>query len=390
MSTEPGAALEDSATLRRLLDVVARLGAQRRSEPVLRAILEAARDLAAARYAAIGVPDGDGGFALFLTSGVDAATWDRIGALPRTHGLLGALLEETSAIRLADIRADPRFWGYPPAHPAMSSFLGVPIMAGGEIVAELYLANKIGAAVFGEDDQRVVETLAGHAALALVTAQHQERLRELSVVAERTRIARDLHDSVTQTMFSLSLAAETTATLAGASTDPRVSDQLGRVRELATQALDELHALVEVLRPPDLDRDGLVDALRKRVALLRAVHDVPVELDVRVIGSTGAGAGPGAGPVAAEVLKVANEAIANALRHAAPSLVRVELEVDGEAVRLRVSDDGTGFDLAETVRSTRRLGLVGMRERAAALGGSLRVDTAPGAGTTVVLEAGGG
>ncbi|MGI8799554.1 MAG: GAF domain-containing sensor histidine kinase [Pseudonocardia sp.] len=390
MSTEPGAALEDSATLRRLLDVVARLGAQRRSEPVLRAILEAARDLAAARYAAIGVPDGDGGFALFLTSGVDAATWDRIGALPRTHGLLGALLEETSAIRLADIRADPRFWGYPPAHPAMSSFLGVPIMAGGEIVAELYLANKIGAAVFGEDDQRVVETLAGHAALALVTAQHQERLRELSVVAERTRIARDLHDSVTQTMFSLSLAAETTATLAGASTDPRVSEQLGRVRELATQALDELHALVEVLRPPDLDRDGLVDALRKRVALLRAVHDVPVELDVRVIGSTGAGAGPGAGPVAAEVLKVANEAIANALRHAAPSLVRVELEVDGEAVRLRVSDDGTGFDLAETVRSTRRLGLVGMRERAAALGGSLRVDTAPGAGTTVVLEAGGG
>jgi signal transduction histidine kinase len=266
------------------------------------------------------------------------------------------------------------------------------------VVAELYLANKIGAAVFSADDQRVVETLAGHAALALVTAQHQERLRELSIVAERTRIARDLHDSVTQTMFSLSLAAETTATLAGASAEPRVAEQLDRVRNLATQALDELHALVEVLRPPDLDRDGLVDALGKRIALLRAVHDVPVELEIRVNGSTGAGAavgavagaGPGAGPVAAEVLKVANEAISNALRHAEPSVVRVELEVDGEAVRLRVSDDGTGFDLAETVRSTRRLGLVGMRERAAALGGSLRVETAPGAGTTVVLEAGGG
>lgn len=384
MSTDPSPALEDSATLRRLLDVVARLGAERRSEPVLLEILEAARELAAARYAAIGVPDGDGGFALFLTSGVDAATWDRIGALPRTHGLLGALLDEPSAIRLADVRADPRFWGYPAAHPEMSSFLGVPIMAGGEVVAELYLANKIGAEQFSEGDQRLVETLAGHAALALVTARHQERLRELSIVAERTRIARDLHDSVTQTMFSLSLAAETTATLAGTSADPRVSEQLDRVRELAKQALDELHALVEVLRPPDLDRDGLVDALHKRIALLRAVHDVPVELDVRGKGTAGAG------PVAAEVLKVANEAIGNALRHASPSAVRVELELDGDTVRLRVADDGTGFDLAETVRSTRRLGLVGMRERAAALGGSLQVDTAPGAGTTVSLEASGG
>ncbi len=384
MSTDHSPALEDSATLRRLLDVVARLGAERRSEPVLRAILEAARELAGAQYAAIGVPDGDGGFALFLTSGVDAVTWDRIGALPRTHGLLGAMLDEPSAIRLPDVRADPRFRGYPPAHPAMRSFLGVPIMAGGDVVAELYLANKIGATEFSGDDQRLVETVAGHAALALLTARHQERLRELSIVAERTRIARDLHDSVTQTLFSLSLAAESTATLAGAAAEPRISAQLDRVRELARQALDELHALVEVLRPPDLDRDGLVDALRKRIALLRAVHDVPVELEVRGGGS------PRTGAVAAEVLKVANEAIGNALRHAAPSAVRVELELDGDTVRLQVTDDGSGFDLAETVRSSRRLGLVGMRERAAALGGSLRVDTAPGAGTTVLLEAIGG
>ncbi|HEY6423169.1 MAG TPA: GAF domain-containing protein [Pseudonocardiaceae bacterium] len=106
---------EDATALLRLLDVVGRLGAERRSEPVLRSILDGARELAGARYAAIGVPDGDGGFALFLTAGVDAETWDRIGSLPRTHGLLGALLDQPEVIRHRDIRADPRFRYYPHA-----------------------------------------------------------------------------------------------------------------------------------------------------------------------------------------------------------------------------------------------------------------------------------
>ncbi|MPZ64041.1 MAG: GAF domain-containing protein [Pseudonocardiaceae bacterium] len=362
--------------LRRLLDVVSQLGAERRSESVLRSILDAARDLAAARYAAVGVPDGDGGFALFLTAGVDARTWERIGALPRTHGLLGELVTRPEVIRLADIRTDPRFRYYPPAHPQMRSFLGVPIMAGGEVVAALYLADKEGAAEFTDADQELIETLAGHAALAVVNAQRQERLRELSIADERTRIARDLHDSVTQSLFSLTLAAESAATVAGG--DSRAAPHLDRVRELSQSALAELRALTETLRPPDVDREGLGDALRKRVALLRAVHDVPIELQVRGRG--------GGGAVGREVLKVANEAIGNALAHAEPGSIRVQLDLGRDALRLGVSDDGRGFDLAEARRASRRLGLTSMRERAEALGGSLVIDAAPGTCTTVTLE----
>ena len=365
-----------SPALRRLLDVVLRLGAERRTEPVLRDILDAARELAGARYAAIGVPDGDGGFALFLTAGVDAETWERIGALPRTHGLLGVLVSEPSVIRLADIRTDPRFGYYPHAHPQMRSFLGVPIMAGGEVVAGLYLTEKEGGTEFSDADQELIEMLAGHAALAVVNAQRQERLRELSIVEERTRIARDLHDSVTQTLFSLTLAAESAHTVAGA--DPTLRTHLDRVRDLSRDALAELRSLVDTLRPGDVDREGLGAALLKRVALLRSVHDVPVELDVRGRG--------GEGPVGREVLKVANEAIGNALAHAAPGVVRVRLDLRHDAIRLEVSDDGRGFDLPEVLRVSPRLGLTSMRERAATLGGTLRVDTAPGAGTTVVLE----
>ena len=372
----------EAVALRRLLDVALALGAERRTEPVLRVILDAARDLAGARYAAIGVPDGAGGFELFLTAGVDSATWARIGALPRTHGLLGALLDAPGSIRLADIRTDPRFVGWPAEHPELGAFLGVPIVAGGEVLAELFLADKVGGGGFTDADQALVETLASHAALAVVNAQRTERLRELSVAAERARLARELHDSVTQTLFSLTLAAESAAAVAGSvehPVDPRLAGQLDQVRELARAGLGEMRALVETLRPLDVEADGLAGALGKRVELLRRVHDVRIGLHTR-------------GPVRLrdrtverEVLLVAGEALANALRHGNAASVEVQLDT-GDPVRLVVTDDGVGFDLAATLRTSRRLGLASMRERAEALGGTLVVDTAPGAGTTVTLE----
>jgi signal transduction histidine kinase len=374
----------ESVTLRRLLDVVLRLGAERQVEPVLRQVVDAARELTGAGYAAIGVPDGAGGFERFLTAGVDNATWARIGALPRTHGLLGAVLCEPRALRLADIRADPRFLGYPAAHPDMVAFLAVPILAGGEVVAELFLTNPAGGPEFSDAALRVVEALAGHAALAVVTAQRQERLRELSIVAERTRIARELHDSVTQTLFSLSLAAESAVTLAGPAAPDGLTGQLDRVRDLAQLGLDELRELVDTLRPAELGRDGLASALRTRVELLRAVHGTPIVLHTRV-------SRPLDEVLGRELLKIGNEALGNALRHAGDARVSVSLEVAvslevGEAARLVVTDDGGGFDLAATLRTTRRLGLTSMRERAEALGGTLRIDTAPGAGTAVTCE----
>jgi len=369
----------DEPALRRLLDVALALGAERRAEPAMRTVLSAARELAGAKYAAIGVPDGDGGFALFLTSGVDAETWERIGALPRTHGILGELLCHPETIRHTDITTDPRFGYYPRNHPVMKSFLGVPIIAGGEILAELFLAEKVGGGPFTDDDQRLVEMLAAHAALAVVNAQLHERARELSIVEERTRIARDLHDSVTQTLFSLTLVTESAATLA-ADQSPQLTTQLDQVRQLSRTALEEMRSLVETLRGSDVDREGLEVALLKRVDLLRAVHDVPIAVDIR-------GSLPQcAGSVAREVLKIANEALANALQHAEASRITIRLDSAGNRLRLRVTDDGTGFDLAETVQRSRRLGLGNMRERAEALGGTLTVDTAPGEGTQVTLE----
>jgi signal transduction histidine kinase len=373
----------DVPALRRLLEVALTLGAERRTEPAMRTVLAAARELAGAKYAAIGVPDGDGGFALFLTSGVDAETWDRIGSLPRTHGILGELLRRPETIRHTDITADPRFGYYPRHHPMMKSFLGVPILAGGEILAELFLAEKVDGGLFTDDDQQLVEMLAGHAALAVVNAQLHERARELSIVEERTRIARDLHDSVTQTLFSLTLATESAAHLA-ADAPQRLTTQLDQVRQLSRTALEEMRSLVETLRGSDVDRDCLDLALQKRVDLLRAVHEVPITVEIQ------GGLPSCGGSVAREVLKIANEALANALQHAEATKIGLRLEGTSTLLRLRVTDDGVGFDLPGTVQSSRRLGLGNMRERAEALGGTLRIDSAPGAGTQVTLEVPGG
>lgn len=371
----------EAPTLRGLLDVALALQGESRPEVVLRTVLKAARSLAGARYAAIGVPDGDGGFALFLVEGVDAETWSRIGALPRTHGVLGGMLSDPKPVRMARLADDSRFRGYwPAAHPDLTSFLGIPIVTGGEIVAALYLSNKIGGDEFTVEDQECVEVLAAHAALAVVNAQKYARLRELSIADERARLARDLHDSVTQTLFSLTLSAEAATTLAEGANDARLTEQLERVRSLSATALDELRTLVDTLRSADLTREGLPTALRKRVELLRRVHDVRIDLrlDSRHRLSTPS--------VETEVLRVASEALSNALRHAEATRVRVDLTGAGGVLRLSVTDDGIGFDLAETLRMSGRLGLESMRERVEALGGTLRIQTAPGDGTTVTLE----
>ena len=219
-----------------LSDAVLAIAAEHAVEPVLQKLVDAARELAGARYAAIGVPDGDGGFARFITSGMSDRLIASLGELPRTHGLLGAMLESPQPYRTHDIRQDERFRGWwPAAHPSMASFLGVPIVSRGAIVGAFYLTDKESAATFSDGDQALIETFAAHAALALENARLHERSRELSIVEERNRLARELHDAVTQKLFGVVLAAESGAALLERDVD-QAGAQLALVRDLAREA----------------------------------------------------------------------------------------------------------------------------------------------------------
>ncbi len=377
------------ATLHELSQAVLTISQHLDTNVALRQIVRAARELVGAEYAALGVPDGAGSFARFLVEGVSDEQWAAIGPLPRQHGMLSVMLHDPRPQRLHDITADERFGWWPRAHPRLTAFIGVPIRDCDEILGALFLGNTAPPAEgegFTDQDEELLTVLAAHAAIALTHARLYERERELAISQERTRLARELHDAVAQKLFALRLTAQAAGALV--EQDPeRVRGHLAQIAGLAREASEELRAAVGELRPAELDEDGLAAAMRKQVDVLdraeqtrggpRVVfRDEPIS----------------ALPPAHEqvVLRVAQEAMHNALRHAGAKRIELRLAPGTRGgAELTVADDGAGFDAASGGPG-RGLGLVSMRERADSVGGRVRIDSAPGQGTTVRLEVPGG
>jgi signal transduction histidine kinase len=336
---------------------------------VLQVIVRSARSLVGARYAALGVPDEGDSFAEFVVDGISPAEQQAIGPLPRRHGMLGVLLTEGQPERLADIRADPRFWGWPSAHPQMSHFLGMPVRDGDQVLAIIFAANKISAAAadrgFTERDEEILSLFAAHAAIALTNARLYERSRELSVMQERSRLARELHDAVTQKLFSIRAHARAAAVLAGREPfDPdRVKAEIETVGTLGAEAHAELRAVIDGLAPPDLQAGGLAESLRRYAVLAGRAHGIPVTFTAAEV--------PVLTPrTEAALYRVAQEALHNALQHSGAQTVCVRLARTARRVVLEVGDDGHGFT---PEAPSGGLGLASMHERAATAGGTLTI-----------------
>jgi signal transduction histidine kinase len=357
--------------LRLVSEAVLAVSRQLSTRDALAVIVRSARTLVGARYAALGVPDDRGSFAEFVVAGITQAEQRAIGPLPRQHGMLAALLKSGTPERLADIREDPRFEGWPAAHPELTGFLGVPVKNGGEVLGIIFVANKRSGS-FTARDEELLTLFAAHAAIALTNARLYERSRELSVLEERARLARELHDAVSQRLFSIRARARAAEVLIGK--DPaRAAAELAAIAELGAQAHGELRAVIDGLAPPELD--GLAESLRRYALLAGRAHGIAVRLTVADP--------PDLDPrVQAAAFRVAQEALHNALRHSGGSEVTVTLARTRRRVVLQVTDNGTGFDPG---LASGGLGLASMRERAAAVGGTLRIDSAPGAGTRVRL-----
>jgi signal transduction histidine kinase len=384
------------------------LVAEHALEPVLQLLVASAADLCGARYTALGVYDNDGQIRTFVHHGMDTATAARIGRLPQGRGLLGAAIVADAPIRIDDIAADPCSRGFPPHHPIMRTFLGVPIIRGGRRYGNLYLAEKKNGAAFDQDDEWMMVTLAAFAsgaiqsvellaaerdrakaATALAAADERQRLQdELRAVAvaaqeaERARVARDLHDQVGQSLTSVLLALRLVAGSVDQSLIDRnqIQRRISHTRHLAAQALRDVQAVASGLRPAVLDDFGLAAALERLAVDLSAQHRIPIELTTE--GLADETRLPRDHELAA--YRVVQEALTNAMRHAGPERVKVIATCAARVVRVTVEDDGIGFDPA-AVRH-RSLGLAGMRERMTMAGGLLSIDSGPGRGTRVVAE----
>jgi signal transduction histidine kinase len=369
---QPAAAGQDEV-FERVSQVVLAVASQLSVTDVLQVIVRSARSLAGAKYAALGVPGEGGTFAEFVVDGLTAREQAAIGPLPRQHGMLGVVLHEGKPLRLADIRKDPRFWGWPAAHPELTDVLGVPITLGDEILGFIFAACKTEPGGFTDRDERLVSLFAAHAAIALTNARLYERGRELSVLQERARLARDLHDAVSQKLFSVRAKARASAILVRRDPDRAIAE-IDSIAELAGEAHAELRAVIDGLAPPELAAGGLAGSIRGYAALAGRTYGADVLVRIDDLPDLDAAR-------QTAVYRIAQEAIGNALRHSGGA-VSVCLSRRQRSVVLEVSDAGRGFDVSAPQQG---LGLASMRERAGSVGGTLKITSAPGTGTKVRL-----
>jgi signal transduction histidine kinase len=375
------------AAVARTVDRLAALDAATRGiagvltlDRVLQLIVDRVRELAAARYAALGLMDEHGQIERFLTSGIGEAERAAIGPPPRGLGILGLLVREARSIRIPDISVDPRGVGFPPGHPQMRSFLGVPIVVKGRSVGNLYLTDKQGAAEFSAEDQELVETFAMHAGIAIDNARLHERIQRLVVVEERERIGRDLHDGIIQSLYAVGLSLEDVPELMAESPEEAIR-RLDRAIESINLTIRDIRNFIFGLRPELLEQADLVAALTALADEFRL--NTMIDIDVLVDPAAPVEVAP---DERGHLLQIARESLSNIARHARAT--RAEVTVgrgeEGELV-LELADNGQGFD-PEAVRTSSRQGLVNMRSRARELGAALAIESAAGAGTRIILS----
>ena len=203
--------IDDPVKLRRLLEAVLLIESEIDLASLLRHIVEEACSLVAARYGALGVlNESRTGLSQFVTFGLLKSEEAAIGPRPTGRGVLGLLVTDPRPLRLRDLTTHPDSYGFPDHHPTMTSFLGLPVRVRGEVYGNLYLTEKKGGAEFSEEDESMAEALALAAGIAIENYRLNERVRVLSVLDDRDRIARDLHDRVIQRVYAVGMTLQET------------------------------------------------------------------------------------------------------------------------------------------------------------------------------------
>ena len=367
----PYRSVADPAQLRALLGVVVRVHGAVEVPAVLRRVAEGARSLAGAQYAAAGVVDSSGqAIDIVETVGSDPERPDAAGRDRRSASLLESVLRDPRPLRLDDVCAQGPNVGAAPWDLPRRSLVVVPLLHDGAVRGALFAAEKLDGA-FTDDDERVLEALAATTVGAIEHSRLLEQVRDLTVVADRERIARDLHDTVIQRLFAVGLELQ--------SVQPLVPGDAGEVVDAAVTELDgiirEVRTVVFALEPAPQHPVGLRGRVNEVCAEAGTILGFAPELTV-------------SGPldrsvpedVAAELLAAVREGLANVAHHADAEHCSVVVVVDDE-LTLRIVDDGRG--LGDPTRRAPGHGLADMAARAEVFGGWFSTTPAPGGGTAV-------
>ena len=362
--------------LGRLLDAVLAVAEDLDLDAVLERVVVAACGLVDARYGALGVIDDDDPARLssFVHHGMDPGTVARMGALPTGRGLLGQLLRDPRPLRLDDLTEHPAASGLPVGHPPMGAFIGAPIRVRGDVFGNLYLTEKRGGGPFSVEDEAAVVALAAVAGSAIANVKLSVRSRELSVVRERDRIGRDLHDTVIQNLYATGLGLQAAQRSGVDAADVQV--RIGRAIESIDATVKEIRSTIFALHDvPSQDR-------RPRTRLLAVVEEMASLLGfpprVRLEGPIDTVVDR---DLADHLVPVLRESLTNVAKHARASTAVVRVEVIGGMLELEVVDDGVGLPDALRVNG---MGVANVRERAELLGGEALFASVVGGGARVL------
>lgn len=368
---EDGTTGTDAAVTERLLEAVLAIGSELSLDAVLRRIVEVAIDLVDAHYGALGVLDEDGrGLERFIHVGMAPADVAKMPHPPEGHGILGLLIVEPHPLRLDDLTAHPESAGWPEGHPPMRTFLGVPVVVRGRAFGNLYLTDKHGGSPFTKADEELVVALAAAAATAIDNARMHARLSELSVVEDRERIARQLHDTVIQRIFATALSLQG---IAARVDDPELSDRLSVAVDDLDKTVRHIRTTIFELQRPRLPgrslRRELLDVAAEAARSLG--HSIATSFDGPVDSAVDERIGE-------HLLAVTQEALSNAIRHADARRVELAVAVADGRLSLSVADDGTGPPPGDVASGGR--GLANLAARAAELGGTCALLARPEGG----------
>lgn len=344
---------------------------------LLEQIAAIACEQADARYAALGVLDDNGKLVKFITVGMTDEEIKSMAHPPVGKGLIGELMDTEYPLRIPVIQDHPHSAGFPPHHPPMTSFLGVPIRTANQQLGQIYLTEKIGSPEFTADDEKIIQMLAAYAAAAIQNARLHENTHRLAVLEERERIGMDLHDGIIQAIYGVGLSLE--GALLSLEEDP--GDAKNRIQhsiESLNQAIRDLRSYILDLRPRQMGNDGLMSGLKRlatefRVNSLAEVMLTGPEDDLTDL--------PPSQSLA--LFHICQEALANAAKHAKPKKVEISLWFTEDRALMEIHDDGKGFDMDSKTRNIGH-GLANMQTRAESAGGDVDVSSAPGEGTTIL------
>ena len=366
----PYHSIEDPTKLRRVLEAILLIERDLELPALLRHVVDEACSMTGARYGALGVLNNDRtALAEFITVGLSPEDEKQIGARPTGRGVLGLFVSDPRPIRLAHLGEHADSYGFPPHHPPMSSFLGVPIKVRGEVYGNLYLTDKIGWSEFTGDDVALVEVLALAAGIAIENTRLHQQVQAVAVYEDRDRLARDLHDTVIQRLFGVGLNLQS---LSGRARDDMSEGLTAAVTEI-DRVIERIRSTIYQLGMSDDDR-GVRDNVTSTVRDLSSV--VGFDVSVSFEGPVDAAISE---RVAEHLLATVRESVTNVGRHAHATRASVTLTVKDHNCTLTVLDDGIGLDESTTRQDG--LGLNNLRHRAEKLGGTLHLESAEGGGT---------